>query len=449
MGNVKGTTDYRGEEQRLRNRIRGVLERQFALYDFEPMETPVLNERTLLTSKYAGGEEIVKEMYVLSDQGGRQLGLRYDLTVPFAKVVAATPGLPRPYRRYEIGKVFRDGPVKRGRLREFTQCDADVAGVEGPEAEAELMLLAAGAFRELGIGAVCRWNNRRFLGELLSRLGVDEADAPAVMLALDKLDKIGADDVAAELGGIGLAGETIGRIAAWIESAYGNGNGGAADFESLVRRYGLADTPGTREVRRLEKLIDAVGLDEVCAFDPFLSRGLSFYTGTVYEWFAADGSLRSSVASGGRYDAMIGTLAADGEGAVPAVGLSFGLDAILELYRERGTRDERPAVRFVPLGDTLADTLRAAALFRSAGVRAGIESAGRKLKRALAAASAQGVRFVVIVGEDEAAAGRVRLKDLTTGEETDVSAECALYRVERATKGSLNEEGFDRPTDPR
>lgn len=123
----------------------------FELYDFDAMDTTLLYESELLTSKYAGGDEIVKEMYRLNDQRNRSLTLRYDLTMPFAKVIALNPGIAFPYKRYEIGKVFRDGPVKRGRLREFLQCDADVVGVAGPEAEAELMQLAVEVFRRLGI----------------------------------------------------------------------------------------------------------------------------------------------------------------------------------------------------------------------------------------------------------------------------------------------------------
>lgn len=424
MQNVKGTFDFRGPVQELRHRIRAVLESRFALYDFEPMETPVLHEQSLLAAKYAGGEAILQEMYRLSDQGGRSLGLRYDLTVPFAKVVAANPGLELPYKRYEIGKVFRDGPVKRGRLREFTQCDADIAGTAGPEAEVELLQLAADIFRELGIGIVARWNNRQFLGELLGALGVQEEETTNVMLTLDKLDKIGIDEVERELRDKRLAKET----AAGIRRLLGEE---ALSFADLVKRYSLDETRGAAEVREVQELLDRTGLSRVCRFDPFLSRGLSFYTGTVYELFDAEGSYRSSLASGGRYDAIIGKLVGREEVQCPAVGISFGLDSILELLRG-GTTSAEQVVRLVPIGDTLAETMQAAALFRAAGIRARVEGAGRKLKRTLATAAAKGTRFVVLVGEDEAAAGQVRLKQMDTGEETVGPIELVLRLVERA-----------------
>ena len=165
----------------------------FECYDYAEMETTILNESELLSSKYAGGEEILKEMYQLTDQGTRRLGLRYDLTIPFAKVIALNPALSQPFKRYEMGKVFRDGPVKRGRLREFLQCDVDVVGISGPEAEVELMQLATEVFRRLEIPIKLRWNNRSFLGEILGAMGVPEEMKPSVMLTLDKLDKIGQE----------------------------------------------------------------------------------------------------------------------------------------------------------------------------------------------------------------------------------------------------------------
>lgn len=426
MQNVKGTFVFRAEEQIARNRIRAVLEQQFATYDFEPMETPILHEQSLLASKYAGGDEILREMYSLSDQGGRSLGLRYDLTVPFAKVAAMTPGLELPYKRYEIGKVFRDGPVKRGRLREFTQCDADVAGAGGAETETELFMLARDVFQALHIDIVVRWNNRRFLSDLLASLGVCEQYAASVMLSLDKLDKIGVDGVAEELAEKRLDPTVTAQIVRLIREEV------TLSFDDLVERFTLADTAGAIEVREVQMLLKQTGLDRLCRFDPFLSRGLSFYTGTVYEIFAADGSFRSSLASGGRYDSIIGKLAGDDETRCAAVGISFGLDSIMELWRARGFSGVDPAVRFVPIGNTIAETLLAASAFRAAGIRARVESGTRKLKRVIGSAAAKGTAYMVLVGEEEASTGHVRLKNMKTGQETVGPVELALRLVERA-----------------
>lgn len=212
MQNVKGTYDYFGPQQAIRKYVQNTLQKVFEWYDFDEMDSTILNELDLLTSKYAGGDEIVKEMYQLTDQGKRKLALRYDLTIPFAKVIALNPGIELPFKRYEIGKVFRDGPVKRGRLREFIQCDVDVVGTEGPEAEAELMQLAAEVFKKLEIPIVFKWNNRRFLSEVLESVGVPPEKKLTVMLTLDKIEKIGKNEVERELASKGVATGTINRL---------------------------------------------------------------------------------------------------------------------------------------------------------------------------------------------------------------------------------------------
>ncbi|WP_238655397.1 histidine--tRNA ligase [Paenibacillus piscarius] len=417
MQNIKGTYDYFGREQAIRQKVRTTLQELFELYGFESMDTTLLNELELLTSKYAGGDEILREMYQLADQGGRRLGLRYDLTIPFAKVIALNPGIEFPYRRYEIGKVFRDGPVKKGRLREFLQCDADVVGIAGPQAEAELMQLAAEVFSRLEIPVVLKWNNRRFLGEILTAVGVPLGEQLSVMLTLDKLAKIGSGGVLAELTDKQLTTETVTLIAELLELVNPR-------FTELVERYKLEGLPGTLEVQALQQLIDAVGLAEVCVFDPFLSRGLSFYTGTVYEIFDATGAYTSSLGGGGRYDAIIGKLVGRDDIEYPTVGISFGMESIMALLGERPAEPaDRSGVLIVPIGGYMPQALVAAAALRSAGIRATVDSGLRKLKKTLAAASVKGIRYVIMIGESEAAAQKLRLKDMEQGSEQLVSLE--------------------------
>lgn len=281
MQNVKGTYDFWGKEQALRKKVQSTLQEVFELYDFDEMSSTILNEFDLLTSKYAGGDEILKEMYQLTDQGDRSLGLRYDLTIPFAKVIALNPGIELPFRRYEMGKVFRDGPVKRGRLREFLQCDVDVVGIAGPEAEAELMQLAVEVFIRLDIPIDLKWNNRRFLGEILESIGVPSHEKLSVMLTLDKIKKIGTDGVMQELASKGLDAKVIHEVAELMEMEN-------PTFERLSKKYGTEDRPGSLEVLSLLTTVKSLGLEQTCTFDPFLSRGLSFYTGTVYEIFEAN-----------------------------------------------------------------------------------------------------------------------------------------------------------------
>ncbi|REE67582.1 histidyl-tRNA synthetase [Paenibacillus taihuensis] len=424
MQNVKGTYDYFGKERAIRTYVQAELQDVFELYDFNGMDTTILNELELLTSKYAGGDEILKEMYQLTDQGKRSLGLRYDLTLPFAKVIALNPSIELPFKRYEMGKVFRDGPVKRGRLREFIQCDVDVVGVEGPEAEAELMQLATEVFRRLDIPIVLRWNNRRFLGEVLEAIGISSDKKLTVMLTLDKKEKIGKDEIENELAGKELDSRTISSLMELIEMDN-------PTFEQISSKCGVQRSPGSMEVIALQKLIQELGLGQTCKFDPFLSRGLSFYTGTVYEIFDATNSFTSSLGGGGRYDAIIGQLIGKEDMQYPTVGLSFGMESLMELISSRDNLQlQSPSVVVLPIGDTISEALKVAAELRNAGIRTRVDTTKRKLKKSLASASAKGIAYVILIGESEAQAGKLRLKDMNEMSETVVEVEEALYLLQ-------------------
>ncbi|MDQ0111245.1 histidine--tRNA ligase [Paenibacillus harenae] len=417
MQNVKGTYDYIGKEQAIRKDVQATLQEVFELYDFDEMNTTILNELDLLSSKYAGGDEILKEMYQLTDQGNRSLGLRYDLTIPFAKVIALNPGIELPFKRYEIGKVFRDGPVKRGRLREFIQCDVDVVGVQGPEAESELMQLATEVFKRLEIPIVLRWNNRRFLGEVLESIGIPSEKKLTTMLTLDKIEKIGKVEVEKELESKGLDPRTIGQIIELIDMDN-------PTFEQIACKCGVQELLGAIEVMALQDLIRRLGLDQICKFDPFLSRGLSFYTGTVYEIFDASNTFTSSLGGGGRYDAIIGQLVGRDDIQYPTVGISFGMESIMEMISNRSIQQiQKPSVVVIPIGDNtiIAEALKVSAELRNSGIRTRIDTGKRKLKKSLASASSKSIAYVILIGENEAAAGNLRLKDMNKMTETVVS----------------------------
>ncbi|MHA7963217.1 histidine--tRNA ligase [Paenibacillus sp. CAU 1782] len=427
MQNVKGTYDFIGQQQAIRKYVQDTLLEVFEWYDFDGMDSTILSELDLLTSKYAGGDEIVKEMYQLTDQGKRSLGLRYDLTIPFAKVIALNPGIELPFKRYEIGKVFRDGPVKRGRLREFIQCDVDVVGIEGPEAEAELLQLAAEAFNRLDIPIIVKWNNRRFLGEVLESVGVPPENKLTVMLTLDKIEKIGAKEVAKELASKGVDNRCIIRLLELI-------NLDNPTFEQIVLTCGIQGNTGAQEVVALQNLIQKVGLVQTCKFDPFLSRGLSFYTGTVYEIFDASTTFSSSLGGGGRYDDIIGKLVGKEDIQYPTVGLSFGMESIMEMISNRFIQPlQRATVVVIPIGDTIAEALKAAAEIRSSGIRTQVDTSKRKLKKSLASAAGKGIPYVIFIGEDEASAGSLRLKDMNEMSETVVSVTEAIQMIKGMT----------------
>lgn len=411
LRNVKGTKDYMPQEQGLRNRIRQTFEEVFAAYGCKPLETPTLQYFELLGSKYGGGAEILKEVYRINDQGGRDLALRYDLTVPLAKVIGMNPDMRMPFKRYEIGKVFRDGPVKTGRFREFIQCDVDIVGASSMLAEAELISMASEAFDRLGLAVAIHLNNRKLLTGLLKVMGIGEEQAEDVMLSLDKLEKIGLEGVCADLRERQVEEAVIERIAAFLQD-------GERSLASLAQRY---EEPlvqeGARELSELFALVEGAGISAEVRFAPFLARGLSIYTGTVYEIFLQDGRITSSIGSGGRYDRIIGQLLGDGR-SYPAVGISFGLDVILTALTMGAGQTTAPSsdVLVIPLG-TEAEGLRLAQRIRKCGLRVEVELMGRRLKRALDYANKERIPLVVLFGEQERARGQMVVKDMYRGEE--------------------------------
>jgi histidyl-tRNA synthetase len=425
MQNVKGTADFVGSTELERKQVREWLTELFRIYDFAPMETTMLNEVELLEAKYGGGEEILKEVYRLSDQGGRSLGLRYDLTLPFAKVLALDPSLPLPVKRYEIGKVFRDGPVKKGRLREFTQCDADIAGVAGPAAELELFGLARDVFSRVNLPVIIRWNNRRLLQELLGVLKVPPEIMPGVMLAMDKVQKIGVDGVRRELLQKGLEETAALRLLELADNTEWTPR-------QLAARFGLEASPGMEEASALLELLEDSGLNGMCRFEPFLTRGLSFYTGTVFEVFDATGSYTSSLAAGGRYDAIAGKLAGDVERDCPAVGISFGLESMMAMLDGENAGLGLPAAIVLPVGnDALSAAARAADMLRRNGICTRVDYSGRKLAKALSSIAKTGIRYVLLIGPEEIAAEQVRLKDLSDRSELSIPLDKAVYLIEK------------------
>lgn len=314
--NVRGTQDFLPEQEVVRRKIRRTLEDTFILYGCKPLETPILNYTELMASKYAGGAEILQEMYTLTDRGERDLALRYDLTIPFAKVVAMNPHLAMPFKRYEIGKVFRDGPIKAGRFREFTQCDVDIVGVQSQIAEAELMMMAVDAFEKLDVSIQIQYNNRKLLYGLLQVFEVPAQVMNRVILILDKMEKVDRATLVKELTELALTTDSLTKIEQFL-----NAEPTLAYFESYRTENDFV-AQGMTEVQELMGYLQALQIEQYCIFNPFLARGLEIYTGTIYELFLADGAIKSSIGSGGRYDNAIGGLLGTDE-SLATVGISF------------------------------------------------------------------------------------------------------------------------------
>ncbi|MBT3865586.1 histidine--tRNA ligase [Candidatus Woesearchaeota archaeon] len=405
---AKGTRDFLPEEKISRNEVVDILKGTFERYGFNPLETPSLEMMDVLGSKYAGGAEILKETFNLKDQGGRELGLRYDLTVPFARVIAMNKGLRMPFKRYAIDRVFRDGPLKLGRYREFWQCDVDVVGCNSFVAEVELFNIAKDVFSEIGLDVVIKVNDRRLLDAVIENVGVDKDQVNEVILVIDKLEKVGVEAVKKEL--IDSVGIDVKVCDLLLEIVLCKGSN--QDKLKIVSN----SVKNNEGFNNLDKIFSEVDFLE---FSPSLARGLTYYTGTVFEVFLKDRKVRSSLSAGGRYDKLIGDLVGDGR-EYPAVGISFGLDVINEALKikNEGKESKKTVVDIYVVSIGCSDESRKIVQkFRSGKLKVDIDLLERGVSKNLDYASKAGIKYVVFVGKKELEAKKVKLKNMVSGDE--------------------------------
>ncbi|MBP3920976.1 MAG: ATP phosphoribosyltransferase regulatory subunit [Bacilli bacterium] len=326
--NVKGGYDFLPKEQKIRNYINGILKKIFEQYGFESIETPILCYYDILSDKYDEENDILNEIYKLSDQGERKLGLRYDLTVPFAKFIALNKNqIKFPFKRYEIAKAFRDGPVRAGRDREFTQCDVDVVGLSGQLIEAELLSLFVKAFNKLNIDIVIKYNSRNLMNGLILESGIDSKLLQNVTTIIDKKDKLTKLEFEDKLIKIGLTKIQIDNIVNYFNLSLEDLNNIFVNTSNEKIKIGL------EELNNLEKYLKGINISSVCSFSSSLARGQNYYTGNVFEVYDKNGIINGSIGAGGRYDKMITDFINDGN-EYPTVGISFGLSAIYELLKD-------------------------------------------------------------------------------------------------------------------
>ena len=430
MANIqtaKGVRDIYPEDGIILERALSVLRKNFAVYGFNPLDTPILEMFETLSSKYTGGAEILKETFKLTDQGKRDLGLRYDLTVPFARFVATNPVLKMPFKRYQIGRVFRDGPISPNRLREFTQCDCDVVGTKSIAADAECVELFLRCFEELGLPVVVRVNNRKILDAVMDTLKIKLELRERVILAVDKLDKKSVADVQKEIADLGISSVVVLKLFSVL-----NATGGNSAVLAIVEKLIGTENEGVRELRELLELCSANNDAGDVLFVPSLARGLAYYTGSIFEVYVKDGSIKSSIGSGGRYDKMIGMLMGSSQ-EYPAVGCSFGLDVILNALKAKEKNVVRSVVQVyvVPIGLRLTQVWPIVLLLRSKGICTDVSFAGKGVSKGLDFASKLGIPYVVIVGDAELAAKKVMLKDMINGGEQLLSISDVVKRVEK------------------
>jgi histidyl-tRNA synthetase len=426
---ARGMRDFLPEDVRRREHVVSIIERTYRRYGFEPLETPALENIETLTGKY--GEEGNKLIFKVLRRGEHEasgetdLALRYDLTVPLARVVAEHRGkLPRFFKRYQIQPVWRADRPSRGRFREFYQCDADAIGSTSPVVEAEVCAAVSDVLQELGFrDFVIRLNHRGLLRGMLETFGVPPAVHDHALIAVDKLDKIGREGVAAELAVRGIPSDAAERLlAAFDHPLARSATAEPAAHESMIlwareqvgeHPDGLAAVANLAEILRLCRATSAA---VHVRLDPSLARGLSYYTGAIMETAVPD--LAGSLGGGGRYDGLIGMFSGE---QIPACGFSLGLERILVVMGERGMfppglqRAAADVMITLFEGEPVEEALRLAADLRRSGLRVEVYPEPEKLGKQFKYASARGIRFVTVVGGDERAKGEVTIKDMGTG----------------------------------
>lgn len=419
LRNLKGTEDFLFKDQIVRNRIIDTLKVNFEKYGYMPLETPILNYYDLLALKYDDGDEILNEIYRLSDQGNRDIGLRYDLTVPFCKVVGMQKELRLPFRRYEIGKVFRNGPVKLGRTREFYQCDVDVVGIDGRLIETEQIIMAIEIFKQLGIDINVLYNNRKFMNGLLIESGISNPTFGVIGI-LDKLDKVDRKTIYDMFNDENIDSSIVDNIFNLFGKSLDEYN------ELYKESSNELLVEGLNELNEVTDNLKKLGYLNNITFDSYLSRGLEIYTGIVFEFRDKLKRLTGSLGAGGRYDKIITNFINDGN-IYPAVGLSFGLEPIYVILKN-DENIELVDYYIIPMG-TEVECLSLASKIREKGKKVLIEMNNRKIKKSFDYANRENIPYVIVIGENEVKDGKVTIKNMNEGTQEMLDIDEFLRRI--------------------
>jgi histidyl-tRNA synthetase len=396
---VKGMRDILGKPARVKRKIEFIITQVGQKYGFDPMQVPVLENLSVLTVKGGGGEAAEKELFTLEDQSGRKLGMRFEFTTSLARVVAGNPDLPKPIKALNMGPVYRYDNPQFMRYREFTQGDCDIIGSNKPAADAECLMLAMDVMKQLGFtDYYLRVNDRRIINAVLALSNVSEEKSKEAMRTLDKLDKIGMEGVERELQEKNIS-TTILRFL-------------KKDFEQIKKE--IAANNGNMEgVLALEQVFAQLSTQQkmkYVKFDPSLIRGLDYYTGMVVEIFAG---VNVAVGGGGRYDNLIKTL---GGPDLPAVGISFGVDRLMDILVERWD-DVASEIYIIPIGNTLNQAQALASDLREQGLKVEVDLMQRNIGKNMQYADTKKVPLVLFMGEDELKKKSVKIRDMKTGEE--------------------------------
>ncbi len=415
---VKGMRDFPPEEMILRQKVFAIIKNIFEKYGFEPFETPAVELAKTLKGKYGEEEKLI---YEFEDKGGRKLALRYDQTVPLVRYIVENPEIPKPFKRYVIGKAWRAEEVKKGRYREFYQCDIDTVGAKSILADAEIVACSLDVLEKLNLkDSYIRLNNRKVLTAIVSYAGVKEEKIIQVIRTIDKLDKLGRKGVRDELKKLKLKATEIKKIMEII-SISGKPNEVILKAKKIIGKI-KQGVEGLGELGELLKYLKEFGVENYVV-DLSLARGLDYYTGNIFEIMSKDKKI-GSLGGGGRYNELISKFS-NGKIDLPAVGLALGIERIIEIIKERKIM---PIVKSVidvyilPINQkVLSKAIKIAKTLRDEGFNCEIDLMGRGISKQLDYASSKGIPKVVIVGPKDLAKRKVTVKNMETGKEEKVN----------------------------
>ncbi len=396
VSTVKGFQDYLPPESLKRKKIVETIEKYYQLYGFLPIETPIIEFEELMAGDFINEEEqdeAVAERFRLKDRGNRSLGLRYEFTFQLSRILKENPNIKLPFKRYQIGPVFRDEPIRQGRTRQFTQCDADIIGDSSINADAECIALVSDILKEFKIETEIQINNRKLLNAIIESVQIEMSKQ--VLREIDKIEKLGVDQVKANLRKYTSANQIITLFKL---------------FEKDISFFKENAFDGAKELEQLIKLCKLYGIKT--KFTPSMVRGFSYYTGNIFE-FLIEGS-KTVLAAGGRYDALVGKYL---NREIPAVGISFSLEALTELCADKISQikiEIQPKILIIPI-EKEKEAIILARKLRKSDISCTI--ADGKPGKALEYANALTIPYVIFLGEEEIKKDKFKLKEMQSGKE--------------------------------
>ncbi|MBN2231134.1 MAG: histidine--tRNA ligase [Candidatus Thorarchaeota archaeon] len=432
MRTVRGMRDLLGPEMRVRDYLIATAIEVFQKYGYEPLDSPVMELWETLSAK--GGEEVEAETFKFTDKGEREVGLRFDLTVPLARIAATNPHLPKPFKRYAVGKAWRYDRPQAGRYREFEQADVDIIGASSPAADAEVVLVALEFLRRIfGNNYAIKINNRKVLRGLIEKAGVADNLAFECFRAIDKLDKIGRDGVIEELDARGISKKASNFLIDAIAIS-GPGVETLQRFRDLLKGSEVG-IQGVDELTLMAEIFENAGVKEVTIFDMSLARGLDYYTGPVFEGRYFGKPDVGSILGGGRYDHLIEKF-----GGLPteATGISLGIGRMIEVVVGQGIDEKLTPQLDVYVAPIKQEMIRHAYKIQSDLIKMGlsceVDIMDRSLKKSLEQADSKRARLIVIVGKRDFENGEVSVRNMRDKSTEQVKVDGLLNFIKKALR---------------